>query len=63
MGVFLKKRSPRKIRVIHDLSWPPGESVNDHIFEDCSVHYITMDKIASLVKHCGSGCFMAKLDL
>ena len=63
MGAFIKKRSPGKIRVIHDLSWPPGESVNDHIFEDCSVHYITMDKIASLVKHCGSGCFMAKLDL
>ena len=63
MGAFVKKRSPGKIGEIHDLSWPPGESVNDHIFEDCSVHYITMDKIASLVKHCGSGCFMAKLDL
>ena len=33
------------------------------VFEDCSVHYIRMDKIASLVKPCGSGCFMAKLDL
>ena len=63
MGAFPKKRSVNKYRVIHDLSWPPGHSVNDFITEDCSLEYINMDTIAKLVKQCGTGSLLAKLDL
>ena len=34
MGAFPKKHSVNKYRVIHDLSWPPGRSVNDFITDD-----------------------------
>ena len=63
MGAFPKKRSVNKYRVIHDLSWPPGHSVNDFITEDCSLEYINMDTIAKLVKQSGTGSLLAKLDL
>ena len=52
-----------KYRVIHDLSWPPGESVNDFINGDCSVEYISIDTVAQLVKKKFPHCYMAKLDL
>ena len=45
MGAFLKKRSKNKYRVIHDLSWPPGESINSGITDDCSVQYISIDTV------------------
>jgi len=64
MGAFEKKHSSGKYRVIHDLSWPPGHSVNSYITEDCSVQYITIDDIAQKVKSFGvKGVKMAKLDL
>ena len=63
MGAFLKKRSNNKYRVIHDLSWPPGQSVNDGISIDCSMNYINIDTIAQLVKANGQNSLMAKLDL
>ena len=35
MGIVVKKRSDSvKYCIIHDLSWPPGDSVNDHIDPD-----------------------------
>ena len=35
MGIVTKKCSfPVKYRIIHDLSWPPQDSVNDHIDPD-----------------------------
>ena len=49
MGAFKKKHSS-KIRVIHDLSWPPGQSVNEHIRGDCSVQYVTIDHIVETVQ-------------
>ena len=63
MGAFPKKHSVNKFRVIHDLSWPPGRSVNDFITDDCSVHYIQMDDIVRLVKEQGQNALMSKLDL
>ena len=63
MGAFRKKRS-HKYRVIVDLSWPPGQSVNSYISDDsASVDYISIDTVVQRVKHHGSGCLMAKLDL
>ena len=65
MGVVIKKCSDSvKYRIIHDLSWPPGDSVNDHIDPDlyCCV-YASFDQAVSLVKKHGVGALMAKLDL
>ena len=48
LGAFQRKHSG-KIRVIHDLSWPPGGSVNDFIpAKDCALSYSTVDQAANL---------------
>jgi hypothetical protein len=42
LGAFAKKHTG-KVRIIHDLSWPPGEAVNTFIHADlCSVNYISV---------------------
>jgi hypothetical protein len=66
MGAFSKPSNigPPKIRVIHDLSWPPYRSVNHFIPESlCSVKYVTIDSAVSIIKKLGPGCLMAKIDL
>ena len=65
MGVVVKKCSDSvKYRIIHDLSWPPGDSVNDHIDPDLyRCVYASFDQAVSLVKKHGVGTLMAKLDL
>jgi len=64
MGAFLKKRSSTKVRVIHDLSWPPGSSVNDHISAELfSLQYMSVDDVANVIKDIGRGALLAKLDL
>lgn len=63
MGAFPKKRSPGH-RVIHDFSWPPGESVNDYISrEEFTLRYVTMDQIVDCLQKCGENCKIAKIDL
>ena len=65
MGIVIKKCSDSvKYHIIHDLSWPPGDSVNDHINPDlyCCV-YASFDQAVSLVKKHGVGTLIAKLDL
>ena len=65
MGIVVKKRSDSvKYHIIHDLSWPPGDSVNDHIDPDlyCCI-YASFDQAVSLIKKHGVGALMAKLDL
>jgi len=65
MGAVPKKCSnPLKYRVIHDLSWPRGHSVNDFIpAERFRCQYDTLDRAISLLKQAGHGVMMAKLDL
>ena len=64
LGAFEKRRSHGKYRVIHDLSWPPGQSVNEGIVKDCSVKYVTIDVITDIIKSFGqTGVKMSKLDL
>ena len=64
MGAFEKRSSPGKYRIIHDLSWPPGQSVNEGISPaNCTVQYITIDHAVRRVKKYGPGTLMAKLDL
>lgn len=65
MGAFEKlSAAGRKVRVITDLSWPPGGSVNSFISKELSsISYITIDDATKMVKNCGKGCLMAKLDI
>ena len=64
MGAFQKKKRSDKYRIIHDLSWPPGHSVNDFIpAEDFHLQYISVDTVTDHIKRCGPGTLLAKLDL
>jgi hypothetical protein len=63
LGAFEKKHSG-KVRVIHDLSWPPYQSVNAHIDPVlCSVSYISVDSAVKALRLRGSSGLMSKLDL
>ena len=65
LWVLLKKRrSLGKYRVIHDLSWPPGSSINEFISKsDHSMQYISIDNLVQKVVAKGHKCLMAKLDI
>ena len=63
MGCFPKKHS-RMFCVIHDLSWPPGQSINDFINQgDFYIRYLSLDEVMSSIKHLGQHTLIAKLDL
>ena len=65
MGVVVKKHLDSvKYHIIHDLSWPPRDSVNDHINPHlyCCV-YASFNQAVSHIKKHGVGTLMAKLDL
>lgn len=65
MGAIQKKRSmPVKWRIINDLSWPEGHSINDGISkDDYSCNYDTLDTAITHLKRLGKGALMSKLDL
>ena len=56
-------------RVIVDLSWPIGSSVNDgidkefYLGEVFEINFPTVDDIVSSILRCGKGCFIYKRDL
>ena len=63
-GVIPKGHNPGKWRLITDLSFPPGRSVNDGIDSDlCSLTYTTIDEVAELVVRLGLGALLAKADI
>ena len=65
MGVVTKKCSFLvKYRIIHDLSWPPQDSFNDHINPDAFRCFYGSfnDALVLIVKH-GVGALSTKLDL
>ena len=63
LGAFQRKHS-LKYRVIHDLSWPPHQSVNEYISDDdATVHYVAFDDIAKKVNDYGRGALLSRLDL
>lgn len=63
-GVIPKTPQPGKWRLILDLSFPQGFSVNNAIdSEVCSLKYWTVDNAAKLVLSLEKGAFMAKLDI
>ena len=53
-----------KFCIIHDLSFPKGNSVNFGILKEfCSVTYEDYDYFVSLLTSVGQGCFIAKADI
>ena len=63
------KRNSTERRVILDLSFPPGESVNDGIGKDnylgfeAKLTFPKVDELAHRVYYLGQGCCMFKIDL
>jgi len=61
--------SPDKIRVVLDLSFPEGHSVNDGIPKETflgsptELHYPSVETLASMVQEKGPGCLLYKRDL
>ena len=63
MGAIPKKLSDQ-VRIVHDLSFPPGNSINSHIPDSlCTVRYMSLDDALARVHASGPGTLMAKLDL
>ena len=58
------KKDTSEIRIIHDLSFPLGNSVNSHIPRDhCRVEYELLDNCLEIILGLGRGCLMAKADI
>ena len=63
-GVIPKRHQPNKWRLIVDLSYPPGHSVNDNIPKAlCSLSYITVDDAIHAIVQSGPNTIMAKVDI
>ena len=63
-GVIPKKHQPGKWRLITDLSFPEGASVNDAIDPSlCSLKYVTVDQVAKKAIQLGIGSLIAKIDI
>ena len=63
LGAF-KRAINGKVRTIHDLSFPPGGAVNDHIDpEQFSLEYVTVDEVARVCSQYDEPPFLAKSDL
>ncbi len=63
IGAF-KRAGTDKIRVIHDLSFPPGQSINDHIDPEMyTLQYITVDMVAQRCASYSQPGWLAKSDL
>ena len=63
-GVIPKSHQPDKWRLIVDLSFPRGHSVNDGISKPlCSLSYITVDDAIEEICKSGPECLLAKIDI
>ncbi|KAJ1217749.1 hypothetical protein NDU88_005339 [Pleurodeles waltl] len=63
LGVVPKKNKG-EFRLIHHLSWPKGESVNDFIApEDTKVVYASVDDAIRIIRGCGKQAELAKCDI
>lgn len=59
-----EKKEKNKFRLIHDLSHPHGDSVNNGISdEQASVSYETLDTAIKHIQNTGKDCFLAKTDI
>ena len=63
-GVIPKGRNTGKWRLITNLSYPPGHSVNDGIDPTlCSLTYTTVEEITQLITQFQPGALLAKIDI
>ena len=63
-GVIPKHHQPNKWRLIVDLSYPTGHSVNDGISSPlCSLRYVTVDDAVHQIFNLGRNCLLAKIDI
>ena len=63
-GVIPKGYATGKWRLITDLSYPPGESVNDGIDPElCSLRYTSVDDVATVAAGLGQGALMSKVTI
>lgn len=61
---LVPKKAPGEFRLIHNLSYPEGNSINDHIPDHlCTVQYQSVDTAISLIQQLGPGAFLAKTDI
>lgn len=61
---LMEKKTPNEFRLIHHLSFPEGESVNDNIDPAlCTVHYTSFDEAVHMVQDMGKECLLAKSDV
>ena len=61
---LVPKREPGEYRLIHHLSYPSGDSVNDFIDPDlCSVQYTSFDEAVHMVQDLGRACLLGKSDI
>ena len=61
---LIPKSQLGKFRLIHDLSYPHKESINDSIAKVFTeVHYNSIDTIVEKIKLCSRHCLMAKADI
>ncbi len=61
-GMIPKGLNTGKFRLITDLSFPPGQSVNDGI-ELCSLVYTSVENVAAQAGRFGRGALLAKVDI
>ena len=57
-----KKGNTNKLRIIHHLSYPHGDSVNSHTV-DWPCRLARFDDAVAIVRRLGPGCFMSKIDI
>lgn len=63
-GVIPKGHNTGKWRLITDLSYPPGESINDGVDPDlCSLSYTSVEHVAEVASQLGKGTRLAKIDI
>ena len=63
-GLIPKGHDSGKFRLITDLSFPHGASVNEGICPDLvSLSYIAVDDVAEIVQRLGKGSLLAKMDI
>ena len=64
IGAIPKGHTPGKWRIITDLSFPAGGSVNDGIDPElCSLSYVSVDDVASSTAGLRRGALLAKIDI
>lgn len=61
---LVEKKVPGDFRLIHHLSYPEGNSVNDNIDPQlCSVRYTSFDEVIHMIQDLGQGCLLGKADI